>query len=159
MKQNKKIGIIAFLTVILIVASMIYATSILKEESEFNHLHNTELHINSFNEEIMQIALTVNRGIDNISLVLNDKRLLSKRMDALLFENPFMRSITILDTNNKVIDSTNIDNLGHILDTKDYYPKPFFTTNVLQFGQVVYGRDLLFIEKTLNSKGKMQKYF
>ncbi|BFU78706.1 hypothetical protein ALC152_19210 [Arcobacter sp. 15-2] len=142
MKQFQKIGLVAFLIVVLLISSMTYTTTILKEESELNYLKNTELHVNSFNEQITQIMLSITRNIDNISLVIEKEKLLKKRVKNILYDNTFIRSISILNDNKKIVYSSNNNNLNHTLDISEYYPKPLFSETILRFGEVIKGRDL-----------------
>jgi len=121
---------------------MFYTTATLKEESELNHLRNTELHVNSFRDQIRQIVISMNRSIDNIGLVIEKEKLLEKSIRDILFDNAYIRSISILNSNNKIIYSTNQKNLDHKLNVDEYYPKPLFSGEILRFGEFIKGRDL-----------------
>lgn len=139
---SKKIGIIAIAIITILIGSMGYVTNILKKESEFNHLVNTQLHVSSFTEQITQTVRTVDKSIDNIALVLNSKKYLDNRIKDILFAHPFIRSINILDEQNKVIHSSNKKNLNYTLNVDNYYPKPLFFGTILRFGEAINARDL-----------------
>jgi len=149
MKQSHKIVFFALFVIIILIGSLIYVIQGLKEESERNHLRNTELHLNSFKDQITQTIVTINRSIDNIGLVIEDQNLLARRIQNIISENPFITSITILDENNKVTNSSNIKNIDHHFSTEEYYPKPLFSSNVLRVGEVIKGRDLFEIDDVL----------
>jgi len=150
LKQTQKISSIAFIIIVLLIGGMIYTTSLLKKESELNHLNNAQLHVNSFKEQVIQIINTVNINMDNIALVIENKNLLDKRIKNILFNNPFIRSISILNEQNQVIYSSNKNNINHTLNTEDYYPKPLFFGNVLRFGKAINARDLFTQDDTLS---------
>ena len=139
---SKRIGFLALFIVILLIGSMIYVTFSLKKESEFNHLDNTKLHLNSFAEQITQTVVTIDKSIDNIALVINKKNHLETRVKDILFTHPFIRSINILNEKNRVIYSSNKKNLNHTLSVDDHYPKPLFFGTVLRFGESINARDL-----------------
>lgn len=149
MKQSQKIILIAFVIVVSLISGMIYTTSLLKKESELNHLRNAKLHVTSFTDQVNQTINTVNRSIDNITFVLNNAELLEQRVKTILLENPFIRSISILDETDQVVYSSNPRNLNHTLDTDEYYPKPLFSNSILRFGEPIKGRDLFVEDDTL----------
>ncbi|MGB5867945.1 MAG: PAS domain-containing sensor histidine kinase [Arcobacteraceae bacterium] len=142
MKYSYKIGFSALIIVVVLISSMIYATQLLKKEAEQNHLNNTKLHVSNFKDQITQTVSTVNRSIDNITLVINKPELVQNRINTILYEYQFIRSINILDENNTIIYSTNSKNMNQKFSTSEFYPKPMFDSAILRFGSSLNARDL-----------------
>jgi len=124
--------------------------SILKEEAINAHINVVKLQANTFSDHLDQ-------SVNSLDLMFNsqatlwslhqNKESLHKQFVALLKNTPHIRSINLLE-NNRVVLSSNPNNLNVSIELSNFYPKPFFNQSVLRIGSVFQGRDLN--ELTLN---------
>jgi len=140
-----KIIFIALSIVIIIVTGVIISMSILKEEAIKSHLQVSKLQVNTFSEQLSQTFNSLEHTVDNLSLILeksHDTQVLDERLVDIIALNPYVRSINILDENQKILYSSNKQNIGVHVNTNEYYPKPIFDKYILRFGTSQYGRDI-----------------
>ncbi len=129
-----------------VITIIISSLSILKDEAIKSHTQIAKLHANTLSNQITQTFNNINLLTSNLISVLNEKKdfeNIQKRFDEILFNNPYIRSINILDKNSEVIHSSNKLNLGLTFATNDFYPKPLFNKSILRFGIPWIGRDLI----------------
>ena len=142
MKYLIKISLAAVVVSVVLIGSVIYVTQLLKEEVEKNHLNNAKLHVSSFKMQINQTISTINKSIDHIGMVVDTPKLVNQRINGLLSEYQFIRSINVTDDTNKIIYSSNPNNLHKVYSIDNYYPKPMFYKSMLRFGLALNARDI-----------------
>ena len=148
MKKNKldesqKIILAGFILFILVLSIISTTSNLLKNDAEETHKNIANIYNKTFSQDI-------NNSIYNIELFTNGLKMLyigyidNKKIDEYiskyLRENPVIRSINILNEN-KIVKSTNPSNINLIVSTDNYYPKPLFKKDILQFGNPYNGRD------------------
>ncbi|MFK2822421.1 PAS domain S-box protein [Arcobacter sp. YIC-80] len=149
MKNLSSLGKTLILSIVLIITvltTIISSLSFLKEEAIKTHLEIAKLHANTLSDQVTQSYNNINLLISNLISVINkeeDFNSLHLKSNKILFNNPFIRSINILDTNQNVIYSSNKMNDGLHIELNDFYPKPLFNQSVLRFGIPWIGRDLI----------------
>lgn len=149
MKKNSltefdKVIIIFSFTMIIIFAGVIFSLSILKNEAVDTNLKLADFHANTLTEQITHTFINLDTTIRSIETFFNlgkDKVIIENQFNNLLANNPYIRSINLLDVNHTVQFSSNQKNLGFNLDIESFYPKPMFDKHILRFGDPWIGKD------------------
>jgi len=117
----------------------------LKDEAIKTHLKLVELYSSIFVDNFSRTINGMDLLVDNINSHLtfenNDSSLLDDKLSTLLKNNPEIRSINILDENNKIINSSNNLNIDLNIKLDSFYPKLQFKSDVFLVGQILEGRD------------------
>jgi PAS domain S-box-containing protein len=155
--KSQKILFIAFILFILVITIITSTSNLLKAEVEDTHESIARVYNNNFsehfNDTIYNMELFV-KGIEILYLKSSDEKTINEYLLKYLGENPYIRSINIIEKK-QIIKSTNNKNIGLEIDTSNYYPKPLFDDNILRFGDSSHGRD--FNEsKQIDSKNKYE---
>lgn len=109
MKKVILVGFILFLIVITIISSTL---NLLKSDAEETHKNIANIYNNTFSEHFSSTIYNIESFIYGIKIIYQEKNdeNIEKSIDeyllAYLRENPYIRSISILDENN-IIKSTN----------------------------------------------------
>ncbi len=142
----RKTLFLTLIIVVTVVTTIISSLSLLKDEAIKTHLEIAKLHANTLSDQVTQTFNNINLLSSNLVSVINtqeDFSTLKSSFNKILYNNPFVRSINILDSNRNVIYSSNELNKGLYIKINDFYPKPLFNQSVLRFGLPWIGRDLI----------------
>ncbi|MGE4517454.1 MAG: PAS domain-containing protein [Arcobacteraceae bacterium] len=144
LKGISKLIIITFFIIVTLIGGVMTSLSILKEEAVNANIRMVKLQADTFSENLSQTINTLDLLFNSLSSFLELKpssALLDEQFMTILKNNPHIRSINLLE-NNRVIVSSNANNINAIIPLNDFYPKPFFNQAILQVGTVFIGRDL-----------------
>jgi len=97
-----------------------------------------------FEDLFTQSAHTADVAIDNVQIRdLSHEELGSATRDFLriLRQAPYIRSLSVLNDDNKVIASSNPSNLDKVIDVRNFYPVVPADRSVLRIGRPWMGRD------------------
>lgn len=141
--QYEKIILIGFILFIIVISIISSTLNLLKLDAEETHKNIADVYNKTFAEHLNSTIYNIDLFADGIKILYdekNDEKIINEHLLRYLRENPYIRSINILN-NNSIIQSTNKSNFGLYINTDDYYPKPLFKKNILQFGNSYCGRD------------------
>ncbi|MGM0519759.1 MAG: PAS domain-containing sensor histidine kinase [Campylobacterota bacterium] len=136
----------ALVIVAIVVTIIISSLSILKEDIINTQKQIAKLHANTLSNQVTQTFNNINLLSSNLISVLNEEsdfENINRQFKEVLFNNPYIRSVNILNTNEEVIYSSNKQNIGLHFSINDFYPKPLFDKSILRFGIPWVGRDLI----------------
>ena len=142
MKNIEKITVSALFITLIILGMVKFSMDNLKKETENGFQEIAKLHANIFTDQINQIFNNINNTMDNLTSQIQNEIYIDKTVKSMLGQNPYIRSINILNSDEMIIFSSNKKNLNQQINTSNYYPKPFFNNEILRFGKTVQGRDL-----------------
>ena len=139
-----KLLFISLFIISLIISGVFFSISMLKEEAIKTHLKLVQLYSNIFVDNFSRTINGMDLLVHNITshLIFEEN---SSSLDEILLEllkhNPEIRSINILDENNKIINSSNNLNIDLNIKLDSFYPKLQFKSDVFLVGQILEGRD------------------
>ncbi|MDY0116820.1 MAG: ATP-binding protein [Sulfurimonadaceae bacterium] len=136
--------IITVLILLIIIGGVIFSLSILKDEAIDTNLKIADFHSNTLSEQLIETFVNLNRTIEELDNSINTKeniRLLKNKFVNILSNNPYIRSINLMDEDKVIIYSSNEKNIGVVLHSDCFYPKPMFNQKILRFGNPWIGRD------------------
>ena len=140
-----KLLFVSLFIISLIISGVFFSISMLKDEAIKTHLKLVELYSSIFVDNFSRTINGMDLLVDNINSHLtfenNDSSLLDDKLSILLKNNPEIRSINILDENNKIINSSNNLNIDLNIKLDSFYPKLQFKSDVFLVGQILEGRD------------------
>lgn len=140
-----KLLFVSLFIISLIISGVFFSISMLKDEAIKTHLKLVELYSSIFVDNFSRTINGMDLLVDNINSHLtfenNDSSLLDDKLSTLLKNNPEIRSINILDENNKIINSSNNLNIDLNIKLDSFYPKLQFKSDVFLVGQILEGRD------------------
>ena len=144
-KLFSKLLFISLFIISLVISGVFFSISMLKDEAVKTHLKLVELYssifVDNFSRTINGMDLLVNNI--NSHLVFEDKNsaALDDKLLELLKNNPEIRSINILDENNKIINSSNNLNKNLNIKLDSFYPKLQFKSDIFLVGEILEGRE------------------
>lgn len=144
LKGISKLIIITFFIIVTLIGGVMTSLSILKEEAVNANIRMVKLQADTFSENLSQTINTLDLIFNSLSSFLKlqpTSALLDEPFKTILKNNPHIRSINLLE-NNRVIVSSNPNNLNTSITLNDFYPKPFFNQAILRVGTAFQGRDL-----------------
>ena len=140
-----KLLFVSLFIISLIISGVFFSISMLKDEAIKTHLKLVELYSSIFVDNFSRTINGMDLLVDNINSHLtfenNDSSLLDDKLSTLLKNNPEIRSINILDENNKIINSSNNLNIDLNIKLDSFYPKLQFKSDMFLVGQILEGRD------------------
>ena len=143
LSTSQKIILISLILFIIVLTIISTTTNLLKKDAEEAHKNIASIYNKTFSEHfnntIYNIELFIN-GLEVIYLENEDDKIIDDYLLKYLRENPYIRSINILDEE-IITKSTNKSNLGLFVVTDEFYPKPIFKKDILRFGNSFVGRD------------------
>ncbi|XOB63595.1 PAS domain S-box protein [Campylobacterota bacterium DY0563] len=143
MKLNIKLFIGAFISFLIITSSIMYALSILKEEAVNNYLTISKLNAKSFSKGLNQDINNLEQTITNITALFDFNNVdINQRLENIQINYPQIRSLNILE-NQKIVYSSNIYNIGIIVNSQNFFPKTLFDDNILKVSTPWTGRDFI----------------
>lgn len=152
LSSSGKIVLGAFLGIIIVLTIISSTLNLLKEEAEQSHINIANIYSKSFSEHFSNNIYNIELFVNNVKLLYiknSDKQVIDEYLLKYLKENPYVRSISILE-NSKIIQSTNEKNIDLNIDINNYTPKPLFKKEILRFGKTQFGRDFDALKKNNN---------
>jgi len=119
----------------------------LRDETLNRHLREAEAHARVFEDQVTQtfnlVNLTLQGLPDSIDLPPTRGSQLSQQLDHILRRLLFLRSLSIADTQGRIIASSNPDNIGQIVDSFNFQPPATAgqIADYLRLGPAWSGRD------------------
>lgn len=135
---------IVLIILLVIMSGVIISLSVLKYDAIDTNLKIADFHANSLSEQINQTFINSDLIINDLSNTIknkNDFKALEYKFENILSNNPYIRSISILDDQKTIIYSSNPKNLGVKILSSNFYPIPMFNQQILRFGNPWIGRD------------------
>lgn len=141
MNNNYKLLIGGIIASIFIISSIFIAFSVLKDETINNYLTISKLNARTMSKEVNQDFVHIEQTIDNIvkNLDMHDTNVNEKLKDIQRYY-PQIRSMNIL-IKNKIIYSSNNENIGIVLKELNLFPESLFNKDILKISTPWLGRD------------------
>ena len=143
LNPSQKIILISLILFIIVLTIISTTTNLLKNDAEETHKNIASIYNKTFSEDLNNNIYNIELFINGLKIIYsenNDEKIIDDYLLKYLKENPYIRSINIL--NEEIITkSTNKSNLGLFIVTDEFYPKPLFKKDILRFGNSFIGRD------------------
>ena len=143
--SKAKIFSISFIILFFITSGVFLSISILKDEAVKTHLKLVELYSTIFADNMTKTVDGITFLVNNLVVFLENEHEPEKihaKLNDLLRNNFEIRSINILDEENRVINSSNELNKGIVVNTDEFFPQSNFDKNIFRIGKTKEGRDL-----------------
>ena len=144
-KLFSKLLFISLFIISLVISGVFFSISMLKDEAVKTHLKLVELYssifVDNFSRTINGMDLLVQNINSHLTFEGNSASSLDDILLDLLKNNPEIRSINILNENNKIINSSNKLNRDLKIKLDSFYPKPQFKSDIFLVGEILEGRD------------------
>ncbi len=143
--SKAKIFSISFIILFFITSGVFLSISILKDEAVKTHLKLVELYSTIFADNMTKTVDGITFLVNNLVVFLENEHEPEKihaKLNDLLRNNFEIRSINILDEENRVINSSNELNKGIVVKTNEFFPQSNFDKNIFRIGKTKEGRDL-----------------
>lgn len=144
LKNTYRAAITTLIILLISIGGVNLSLSILKNEAIDTNLKIADFHANSLSEQIKQTFISLDiaiKEIDNSIVKKEDFSSLKNKFKTIIASKAYIRSISLLDKDHKVISSSNEKNIGVEITDINFYPKPMFNNKVLRFGNPWIGRD------------------
>ncbi len=136
---------ISLFIIFLVISGVFFSINMLKDEAVKTHLKLVQLYssifVDNFSRTINGMDLLVNNINSHLTFEDNSFSNLDDKLLELLKNNPEIRSINILDENNKIINSSNNLNKNLNIELDSFYPKLQFKSDIFLVGEILEGRD------------------
>lgn len=141
---NQAFLAVMILTVLVVAGGTTYVIHRLHNSAVAEAFDNSSLHARAFEDQLTRSLATVQRLADFIAAGPAD--LAPGAIDDLfhrtLRQAPFLRSLSTLDEQGRILASSNRANVGSMLETSEYFPPPVaYRTESLRIGRPWTGRD------------------
>jgi len=145
MKYNNtiKLFIMFLISLVILIGGIMTSLSILKHDAVENHLSIAKLAANFFAKELNQDIYNVEVIMNNIDYVIDfsrSKENINSNLKKVIIKYPQIRSLNILKEE-KILYSSNINNLDINIGFLDFYPRPLLENNILRVSKRLIGRD------------------
>ena len=143
--SKAKIFSISFIILFFITSGVFLSISILKDEAVKTHLKLVELYSTIFADNMTKTVDGITFLVNNLVVFLeneHDSEKIHLKLNDLLRNNFEIRSINILDEENRVINSSNELNKGIVVKTNEFFPQSNFDKKIFRIGKTKEGRDL-----------------
>ena len=143
--SKAKIFSISFIILFFITSGVFLSISILKDEAVKTHLKLVELYSTIFADNMTKTVDGITFLVNNLVVFLENEHEPEKihaKLNDLLRNNFEIRSINILDEENRVINSSNELNKGIVVKTNEFFPQSNFDKKIFRIGKTKEGRDL-----------------
>ena len=143
--SKAKIFSISFMILFFITSGVFLSISILKDEAVKTHLKLVELYSTIFADNMTKTIDGITFLVNNLVVFLeneHDSEKIHAKLNDLLRNNFEIRSINILDEENRVINSSNELNKGIVVNSDEFFPQSNFDKNIFRIGKTKEGRDL-----------------
>lgn len=144
LKEIYKAIIMTFIIMTIVIGGVIISLSILKDEAVQTNLKIADFHANTLSEQIIQTFINLDliiKDLDSSIITQIDMESLESKFTNIMSNNPYIRSINLLDSKKVIVYSSNEKNIGVKIANENFYPKPMFKEAILQFGNPYIGRD------------------
>lgn len=144
LKEIYKAIIMTFIIMTIVIGGVIISLSILKDEAVQINLKIADFHANTLSEQIIQTFINLDliiKDLDSSIITQKDMESLESKFTNIMSNNPYIRSINLLDSKKVIVYSSNEKNIGVKISNGNFYPKPMFNQAILQFGNPYIGRD------------------
>jgi len=145
MKRISKIIIGSIIVFLIVITTIMASLVILKDEAVKNYLTISKLNAKVFSKELNQDINNIEKTMINVSSIIdlhtNDQKINDKLADSLQ-NYPQIRSINVLQ-NDKIIYSSNHDNLKILVKNIDLFPEAIFDDEILKISKPWIGRDFV----------------
>ena len=138
-----KLLVLTFFIIIILIGGVMASLSVLKEEAVNANIRLVKLQANTFSENLTQTINTLDVLFNSLTSILSipqEQKSLEEQLDAILKNNPHIRSLNLLEKN-RIVLSSNPKNVNVTLNIQEFYPQPFFNQSLLRVGTVFIGRD------------------
>jgi len=140
-----KLLFISLFIIFLIISGVFFSINMLQDETIKTQLKLVQLYssifVDNFSRTIKGMDLLVNNINSFLTFAEDNSSKIDDVLNELLRNNPEIRSINILDENNKIINSSNRLNKDLNINLNSFYPKLQFKSDIFQSGQILEGRD------------------
>ena len=143
--SKAKIFSISFIILFFITSGVFLSISILKDEAVKTHLKLVELYSTIFADNMTKTVDGITFSVNNLVVFLeneHDSEKIHLKLNDLLRNNFEIRSINILDEENRVINSSNELNKGIVVNINEFFPQSNFDKKIFRIGKTKEGRDL-----------------
>lgn len=109
-----------------------------------NGLEISEMHARSFEDFLTQSVRVTELSAAQMAApenVVPNRKAIDNTLIKTLRNAPYLRSISLMDSNGKIVASSNRANIGVPVDTQAYLPPATDNMNILRIGQPWAGRD------------------
>ncbi len=147
-----KIISVSLFIIFLVISGVFFSISVLKDETIKTHLKLIQLYSSIFVDNLTKTINGMDLLSDNLTVLLKNEQnedIINDRLYELLKDNLEIRSINILDEQNKVIYTSNKLNKTLLINLDSFYPIPTYNNNILRVGNTKEGRDF-FDAKNIN---------
>ena len=147
LKTEKKVLrylIAGTIIVFLLIGLIFIALSNLRQEAIQTHRHIANLHAYTLEEHFSQTLQHINLTIDRIPLLSNEaptQKVLNSIFIELLYNAPYLRSLSLLNEKGVIVASSYEPNLGKEVALENFLPVPFGEKPLLRIGVPWDGRD------------------
>ena len=128
----------------LLIGLIFIALSNLRQEAIQTHRHIANLHAYTLEEHFSQTLQHINLTIDRIPLLSNEaptQQALNSIFIELLYNAPYLRSLSLLDAHGMIVASSHEPNLNQQIPLENFLPVPFGEAPLLRIGVPWEGRD------------------
>jgi PAS domain S-box-containing protein len=120
----------------------------LHEEAMTNGMANAVTHVRNFEELLTQTLKVIDITASTLDPQLNPQgRInaaeLGRSLNAALRPTPYLRSLSLLDNNGRIVASSNAQNVGVHIDTARFFPSARPDADVLRIDIPWHGRDFV----------------
>lgn len=143
---NNRGVVLAFFVVILILSLILsYALVRLKNEAIESNKKIVLLLNRTYEDHLSNTFDSVELALKNISYrfsLSHTKEEMDSYIYSVLFDAPFLKSISIASENGQIFYSSNNNNMDKIVDLDSFYPSAFGDAKILRFSNLFRGRDI-----------------
>jgi PAS domain S-box-containing protein len=137
-------------------AALAFTVWRLHEESMTNGMANAVTHARNFEELLTQTLKVIDITASTLDPQLNpqgriDSAELGRSLNAALRPTPYLRSLSLLDSNGRIVASSNVKNIGVRIDTARFFPSTRPDADVLRIDIPWRGRDFVSAVPTVAS--------
>ncbi|BAK73631.1 PAS domain S-box protein [Arcobacter sp. L] len=157
-----KIIIASLFIIFLVISSVFFSITVLKDETIKTHLKLVQLYSSIFVDNLSKTINTIDLFTDSLVVLLKNEEkeeIINNKLLNLLKENLEIRSINILDENNKIIYSSNKLNKNLLINLESFYPIPTYSKDILRVGNTKEGRDFFDAKNIEYSKNNLDINF
>ncbi|QKF77823.1 PAS domain S-box protein [Arcobacter defluvii] len=157
-----KIIIASLFIIFLVISGVFFSISVLKDETIKTHLKLVQLYSSIFVDNLTKTINSMDLFSQSLVVLLKNEEkeeIINNKLLNLLKENLEIRSINILDENNKIIYSSNKLNKNLLINLESFYPIPTYSKDILRVGNTKEGRDFFDAKNIEYSKNNLDINF
>lgn len=129
-------------------AALAFTVWRLHEESMTNGMANAVTHARNFEELLTQTLKLIDITASTLDPRLNPQGTinsaeLGRSLNAAIRPTPYLRSLSLLDSNGRIVASSNAQNVGVRIDTASFFPSTRPDADVLRIDTPWHGRDFV----------------